>query len=322
MKNMLEDSFSFFKLFGIVLCFFLSNLSVAEENLWTYTKGTDTRPEGSTEVKLMDVVRLGKDSGDYVFHDIRPEIEYGLTDRLTLGAELMIFHHDYSVEHPDLNPMYETQEANGGSFNKTQYAGFELAMKYNILSPYKDSVGLSLGLAFEDRNRYRLDGSQIDQFSYVVLLFLQKNWLDSTLTFALNWKTEFERRKADADRILEEEIAFDISAGLSYRFKPKHFVGFEVRTQSDYLNPSEEGVKESGYQSSNWDFSDLRLGSRHQYGIYAGPSYHYAEQRWWATIGILYQIQGGGSDRAFNRNGRNYDEHEEVHMSFIYGYEF
>ena len=45
---------------------------MAEENLWVYTKGTDTRPKGSFEFKLSDTIRVGKHSGDYVFHDIRP----------------------------------------------------------------------------------------------------------------------------------------------------------------------------------------------------------------------------------------------------------
>ena len=102
-------------------------ISFAEENLWVYTKGTDTRPEGSYELKLSDTIRVGKGSGSYVFHDFRPEAEYGITDRLTVGAELMLFDHNYSLNDEDNNPMYETQEANGGDYNKTRYAGYEVA---------------------------------------------------------------------------------------------------------------------------------------------------------------------------------------------------
>ena len=72
----------------------------AEENLWIYAKGTDTRPQGSVELKLGVVSRFGKVDADYLFNDIRPEIEYGITNRLTVGAELLIFHHDYSVTNP------------------------------------------------------------------------------------------------------------------------------------------------------------------------------------------------------------------------------
>jgi hypothetical protein len=290
------------------------------ENLWIYTKGTDTRPQGSWELKLSDISRLGKDSGDYVFHDIRPEVEYGITDRLTIGVEAMIFSHDYSVDDPDLNPMYETQGGDGKSFEKTQYAGFEVAAKYNILSPYKDWLGLSLGVAYEKRDHYRLDGAPIDQDSFVGTLFLQKDWLDDTLVFAVNTKVEFERRKSPG--VLEEEIAYDLSAGISYRFAPKWFVGFEVRRQSDYLNPEEEGEYDPTLSRSSFDLSDFRIGSRHQYGVYAGPTLHYAQERWWATAGALFQVAGGGSHHSFSQDGKNWDEHETVHVGLTYGYEF
>ena len=298
-----------------------SNNAGAEENLWVYTKGTDTRPQGSFEFKLSDVIRVGKGSGSYAFHDIRPEVEYGITDRLTVGAEMMIFHHNFALN-DQIDPMKETQDANGGHVNQTRYAGYELAMKYNILSPYKDAIGLSVGLAYEDRDRYRLDGSHIDQQSYVGVIYAQKNWLDARLTLAVNLKTELERRKSGADSVLEEEVAYDFSTGISYRFIPKHFIGFEVRTQSDFLNPSEYGVKDNTHQSSNWDLSDMRLGSRHQYAWYAGPTYHYAQKDWWLTAGALFQFAGGGSKNAFNWNNKNYDEHEDVHIGLFYGYEF
>lgn len=300
---------------------FLSCVANAEENLWVYTKGTDTRPQGSYEFKLSDIVRIGKGSGDYVFHDIRPEVEYGITDRLTVGAEVMIFKHNYSLK-DDNNPMKETQDANGGRIDQTRYGGFELSMKYNLLSPYKDFMGLSLGLGYEKRGRYRLDGGKINQDSYVGTIFTQKNWLDDRLVLALNLKTEVERRKSGGDSVLEEEVAMEFSAGISYRFIPKHFFGVEIRTQSDYLNPSENGEKDTAHKSSNWDIADMTLGTRHQYAWYAGPTYHYAQKNWWLTGGILFQIAGGGSKNAFLKDGNNYDEHERVNLGMAYGYEF
>ncbi|MFT5633294.1 MAG: hypothetical protein ACI9SQ_001008 [Rubritalea sp.] len=297
--------------------------ALAEENLWLYTKGTDTRPQGSWEFKLSDISRLGKDSGNYRFDDIRPEIEYGVTDKLTIGAEIMLFNHRYSVDDPELNPMFETQGGAGGKFNKFQFGGFELAAKYNVLSPYKDPIGLSFVAAFEHRSAYRLDGAEIDQDSFVLQTLVQKNFLDDTLVFAFNAKTEFERRKAGD--VLEEEIAFDISAGVSYRFAPKWFIGIEARYQSDFLNPEEGGEFEDGYQRSSFDLTDFRLGSQFQYGTYVGPTIHYAEQGWWFTAGALYQIKGGGDDSRNapnNTGGRNWDEHEKWHLGATVGFEF
>ncbi|MEM7019495.1 MAG: DUF6662 family protein [Pseudomonadota bacterium] len=292
----------------------------ADENLWVYTKGTDTRPEGSTEIKLNSISRFNKDSGDYTFHDIRPEIEYGITDYLTVGAALMIFSHDYSVDDPDLEPMFETQGGAGSTFKKTQIGGYEIKLKYNILSPYKDALGLSLGFAYERRDKYRLDGADIDQDSFVPMIFLQKNFLDDTLVFAFMGKMEFERRKSPG--VLEEEIALDFALGVSYRFQPKWFVGLEFRHQSDYLCPEEEGVCDPELQRSSWDLGDFKIGTQHQNGNYLGPSIHYAEEKWYATAGILFQIFGGGSQFAFVRDNKNWDEHEKYHLGFSFGYNF
>jgi opacity protein-like surface antigen len=307
----------------------------AGENLWVYAKGTDTRPAGSYEFKLSDTIRLGKNAGDhYTFHDIHPEVEYGLTDSLTIGAELIIFSHDYDVGSEDEGgpcPMCEAGDGSG-KFNKTQYAGYEVSLKYNVLSPYKDVIGLSFGLGYEHREKYRLDGGDIDQDSFVGTVFLQKDFLDDTLVTVLNIKTEFERRRAGS--VLEDELALDIAAGISYRFAPQWFVGLEFRHQSDYLNPQDyaeagntsEDFDENGYtiglQRSSFDLGDFRIGSQHQNGNYFGPTLHFAEQMWWVTGGILWQVSGGGSQYADVRNGRNWDEHEKVHIGLSYGYEF
>ena len=314
--------------FARLLCFgcaaapllLASQQTLAEENLWIYARGTDTRPQGSLEFKLSDIIRIDKHSGDYTFHDIRPEIEYGITNRLTVGAEIMIFDHNYKVDSPDLEPMFETQGGAGSRYNKTQYAGFEIALKYNILSPYKDWMGLSLGLAYENREHYRLDGADINQDSFVTTVFLQKDFMDDTLITVLNLKTEFERRKSPG--VLEEEIALDVAAGISYRIAPKWFVGLEYRHQSDYLNPQEDGVFDPELDRSSFDLSDLRVGSQHQKGNYFGPTVHYAEQNWWVTAGALWQFGGGGrAPGEANTDGRNWDEHEKVHLGFSIGYE-
>ncbi len=322
--------------FAIAAVFALSATSAfSGENLWVYAKGTDTRPEGSYEFKLADTIRLDKNAGDhYTFHEIRPEMEYGITDSLTVAAEVIIFNHDYDVgSEEDGGPCPMCEAGDGtGKFNKTQYAGYELSMKYNVLSPYKDAIGFSYGFSYERRDKYRLDGGDIDQDSFVGTVFLQKDYLDDTLVTVLNIKTEFERRKAGS--VVEDELSLDIAAGISYRFAPQWFVGIEFRHQSDYLNPQdkaeagniEDGFDENGYtiglQKSNFDLTDFRIGSQHQNGNYFGPTLHFAEQKWWVTGGILWQISGGGSEHADVRNGRNWDEHEKMHIGLSYGYEF
>jgi hypothetical protein len=292
----------------------------ADENFWVYTRGADTLPQGALELKAYDIFRTGKSSGDYDFHDLRFEAEYGVTSKLTLSAEVMVFDHNYSVDDPDLQPMFDSQGGAGGRYDKTQYAGFELGAKYNVLSSYKDPVGLSFGLTYERRIRYRLDGAAIDQDAFVIQTFLQKNFFDDTLIVALSPKVEFERRKSPG--VLEEEIALDFAAGIAYRFKPNWYAGLEFRHQSDYLNPQEDGVFNPELQRSSFDLTDLRVGSQHQRGNYLGPTIHYGGKEWWVTSGILWQVSGGGSPFSYSRNGRNWDEHEKRHIGLSFGYEF
>lgn len=297
--------------------------SFAEEALWVYAKGTDTMPAGNMEIKLGSISRRGKSSGHYTFSDIRPEVEYGYTDKLTLSAELMLFKHDYKVADDGPGPMVETQGEKG--FSKTQVGGYEVSAKYNFLSVYKDSIGLSLGAGYEHRWRYRLDGAKIDQDSFVITGYLQKNYFDDLLATSMTVKTEFERRKSGSlsgdDFVLEEEIGLDIAAGISYRVAPKWNLGIEFRHQSDYLNPQEMGQFDPDLQRSSFDLTDFRIGSQHQNGNYLGPIIHYAEKDWWLTAGVLWQIFGGGSVHADVRNNRNWDEHERVHFGLTFGYE-
>lgn len=304
---------------GSALALVMATQAVADEKLWVYARGVDTLPQGEIEFELNTVTRLDKDSGDYRFTDIRPEIEYGITNRLTVSGELMIFDHDYSVDDPDLEPMYDTQGGAGGRFRDTQYGGYEFKLKYNLLSAYQNTIGMSVGIGYEHRDRYRLDGAEIDQDSVVFLGYVQKNFLDDTLVFVLSPKIELERRTSPG--VLEEEIGLDIAAGVSYRVAPRWNVGLEFRHQSDYLNPEEDGVLNPELRPSSWDLGDLRIGSQHQNGNYFGPTVHFAERHWWVTAGALYQFAGGGSDFAYVRDDRNWDEHERWHVGFTVGYE-
>jgi hypothetical protein len=292
--------------------------ALADENLWLYTRGVETRPEGSTEVKLQSIWRLGKNSGNYYFQDLRPEIEYGITDRFTLGAQVMLFHHVY--DNVEWAPYVDTQGGPGGSFNKAQVGGFQITGKYNVLNPFTNPIGMALGFSYDRRSAYRLDGAAIEQDSFIPRLFLQKNFLDDTLIWSMSGAWEFERRTSPG--VLEEEMAPDVAMGISYRIRPNLYIGLETRFQSDFLTPKEEGVPVEG-RISNWDLGDFRLGDQFQWGLYVGPSVHYSQKNWWLTVGALMQVKGWSRDGpAASNQGKNWDEHERLHIGFILGYEF
>lgn len=303
-----------------------------DENLWVYARGVDTRPEGSWEIKFQDIIKYGKEDGDYISHEIRPSAEYGITNRFTVGAEFILFHHDYEVYSEDLQPYWDTQGGEGGSFNELSFGGYEFEFKYNILSPYlrDDGIGLSVGAGWEHRETYRLDGADIDQDTIVLYGYLQKNLLDDTLVFAFTPKVELEKRTSGSgeDFVLEEEIGFDFSVAVSYRFAPKWYAGLEYRHQSDYLVPQvigEDGglvYEEPHLKPTNIDLFFPEVGDQFQHGNYFGPTIHYGEEKWWATVGMLFQFAGGGREGSYNVGGKNYDEHEDIHFSLAVGFNF
>lgn len=123
---------------------FLSSSVQADEDLWLYTKSAVTRPMGSLELKFSDIARIGKNSGDYAFHDIRPEFAYGVTDRLTLGGELVIFDHNYSVDDSELNPMFETQQAAGDVSIKSSMRALDCPLNTMCSALTTDRLGCLL----------------------------------------------------------------------------------------------------------------------------------------------------------------------------------
>ena len=294
------------------------SIAHADESLWIYTTGAETLPGGETEIKISDVLRTGKADSDYDFHDIRLEVEHGVTDRLTIFGELVVYDHDFSTTNPDLQPFFDTQGGAGGRVNETNLAGYEVGLKYNLTSPYSNPVGVALSLSWEHRDHYRLDGSDIDQNSIDVQAHFQANFLDDTLTVAFSPKIEYETRNSPG--ILEREISLDIAAGVSYRLAPRFNVGVEFRHQSDYLSPFDTVAQEFVDPTQRPSHFPFDFGSQYQNGNYIGPTIHYSVERMWATLGILWQVSGGGST-AFNRNGLNVDEHERMHVGLILGFE-
>ncbi len=296
-----------------------------DENLWIYAKGTSVREDGSWEFKVNNVWRIGKNSGDYLFWDIRPELEYGITDNLTVGAEIMLFHHNYTDV--EWGPMVDTQGGAGGSFKDTQIGGYEINTKYKIKDAFEDDFGLSLGLGFEHRYAYRLDGAEIDQDTVAPQIYLQKSLMDDNLQISFAGKLEFERRKSpdypQLPSVLEDEIAPDLALGVSYKVQDRVWLGFEVRYQSDFLSPEEDGNPPEGDPSS-WDGGDVHFGDQFQYGLYVGPTLHYSSpNNWWVLAGALWQVQGWSADGLDAANsGRNWDEHEKMHLGITIGYEW
>jgi len=216
------------------------------------------------------------------------------------------FSHDYEVFDEDLDPYVDTQGGLGSRFKGTQFGGYDLGLKYNVLSPYKDALGLSFGVSYASRQRSRLDGAKTNQDWVSVGAFMQKNYLDNTVAMAFSPKVSYKRRNTPGGS--EQELALDISAGIAHRLSPGWFAGLEFRHQSGYLNPyTDEGFNPE-LQTTNVSLSDFSfsVGSQQQRANYFG-----------------YQFEGQGRAPGVNNSdGRNWGKHERWNFGLIVGWEF
>ncbi|MCX6854835.1 MAG: hypothetical protein NTV80_08005 [Verrucomicrobia bacterium] len=276
----------------------------ADEYLWSFARNSQVLPKGETELVTVNTFRFGKNTGSYFAWDSQAELEYGLTDKFLISGSILAQY--FNFKDVPFDP-YTDRRA-----NDLRFSGFNLNMKYNILSPFKDSIGLAVGFAYIRRDYYRLDGAPTDQNSFRPAIFLEKNFLDDTLSFAWSTGVEFERRRfRDAEGIKEEEISIESALGVSYRFRPNWNIGFEVYAQGDFL--------EAGFNNVN----DLNLGRNFQHGIHIGPSIHYSNKKWWATLGVVTQLYGG-PDRGTpdSDSGKNWDEHERMMVRLSIAFDF
>lgn len=274
----------------------LSPSAHADENLFGYSYGAETLPKGKWEVYSWTTARPDKGLGNYTAFDFKQEIEYGVTDRFQVSFYFSESYHDYSG-----GSIEEDGEVK--NLHRFSYSGNQLALKYNVLSPYKDA----LGLAFYVEPGYALvtggAGEDVIAWELETKVILQKNFLEDQLVTNLNITTEFEWEKPrpSGGAAYETEFVFEASGGLAYRVAPNLFVGVEAR-----------------YQTA---FPDMSLGNQESWAFFAGPAVHYGGERWWATLTWLPQIVGD-SPGSVRSNQLDLDHHERNEIRLKVGFNF
>ena len=177
-----------------------------------------------------------------------------------------------------------------------RFDGLKQSYKYNILSPYKDALGLSLYVEPGWSRFHKITGERIDEFEIETKLILQKNWLDDTLVWAINFTPEFEWYFPDGEAT-EKEFIFETTTGLSYRIAPNWFLGVEMRYHTEFPD----------------------YGAQEHQAVFAGPTLHYGGKRMWWTLTWLPQIWGEPNDGG---ERLHFGEHERSELRFKIGYNF
>jgi len=103
----------------------------------------------------------------------------------------------------------------------------------------------------------------------------QKDFLEDRVICALDLGAESAWGKQPAEQY-PRELSFEGAAGLAYRVAPNWYAGVEIHTR--------------------WEYPLFDLNNFEHRVFYAGPSIHYSQERWWATLTWNYQVYGKGVD--------------------------
>lgn len=232
----------------------------ADENVFGYTYGSETLPAGRSELYQWATWRTGKVDGSYHALDLQTELEHGFTDRLQGSVYLnLVQHHIAGV----------TDFTGRDQFRPN---GLQGAIKYALSSPYKESLGVALYFEPGYTRYSAVRGDRTDTYFLETKLIVQKNFLDGQLVWAANLTAEFEREHDRAGEEWESELELQLSTGLNYRLAPRWSAGIEALATSA--------------------FERMHVDALGEYAVFAGPSVHYATQRWWATVALLGQLTG------------------------------
>ena len=259
----------------------------ADEQLFAFTRGAETLPQGRSEAYQFVTLRTGKKSGTYYGLDFDTELEHGFTDRLQ--ASLALVNRYFSIE--DVEELPDT--------DAYRFGGVESSAKYRILSPFKDPVGLAFRLEGGYLRHDEVGGLNENEWFIAPEIDLQKNFRDDTINLDMNLGSEWAWGKQPAEQY-PRELSLQGATGIAYRFASNWFIGAETRVRSEFPL----------FDLSNFEHTV----------VYAGPSLHYGAQRWWATVSWLYQVYGKGVDE--DNPGITFAEETRQMVRLKFGWNF
>ena len=271
----------------------------ADENIFGYAYGSETLPKGKWEAYNWATGRFSKGKGSYTAFDFKQEIEYGITDRFQMSVYFNERYHDFSggaVEG-------EGESGSAARLHRFAYEGNQLAFKYNILSPFKDALGLALYVEPGYSLIEKISGEKILEWELETKLIFQKNFLEDQIVTALNLTAEFEweRARPANGESFGGEMIWEVTGGISYRVARNWYVGVEARYHTEFPN--------------------MDVSKQEHWAVFAGPTIHYGAERWWATLTWLPQLTGWPIDSERSRN-LHFDEHERNEIRLKVGYNF
>ena len=213
----------------------------ADARRFTYVYEATTIPKGQWEYEQWVTWQTAKESNrDFDRFDFRHELEVGVTDRFQLGFYLSDWRYEENAP----------EGVRGGDWRDAAVEGI-----WNLSDPVKDLLGLALygEVKFGDE-LFELEGKLIAQKDV------------GKLVFAYNATLEAEWEEHG---FVEDNGAFEQTAGVSYQFSPEFLAGMELLHEAAMPDWR-------GFEGKN--------------PVWLGPNVSYRAKAWWATLTPLFQI--------------------------------
>jgi uncharacterized protein DUF6662 len=196
----------------------------ADERLFTYVQEAEVLPKGGLEFEHWLTHRRGKADGVFSAWDFREELEYGLTDKLSVAGYL-----NFKSTHSE----GVTGIADESSF---EFEGISAELKYQLLNPNTKPVGVLLyGEATYNGHEFELEQK----------LVLQRTFGDKWVV-AFNATLEEEWKFTPTET--EEELKLELTAGASYKINSRWSVGIEGRNHREFA----PGIGFDNQEHSAW----------------------------------------------------------------------
>lgn len=267
----------------------------AGEGMFNRAYTTETVPKGRFEVEQMVRNRSGRSYGTYSAFDFKTEFEYGVTDEFQAA---FYFNTNYmnAKDAPDDDDPAIAAGNTGFSRNLWSVQSLSFEFTYRLLSPITDPIGLAVYMEPTYMLHDLHDGLTYDKaFENEFRIIVQKNLFNDQLILVYNMVAEFEFLRFEGQEDYKGELDWNHELGATYRVGSNLYVGLEGRNHNEIGNfiTHEHSV------------------------IWAGPSIHYANQTFWATLGVMKQVYGAPNgvdangnyigDSLFLRSHENYE---------------
>lgn len=286
----------------------------ADERLFGYVLTTDTMPHGRWEQQDFLTAGLEKSRGDYQLYQLSTGFDYGVTDNLQ--AALYLDSHLVTADKDSIagrtSGFFVPRNIDpSASYTAARLDGASFALKYRLLSPYKDGIGLAfaveptLGPA-DSKMQYSVIGHKTfddDTVAWATNLTLLQDWQHVTSSSVNIYAPALPGGPAGWLRMSFVEF----STGLSARVAENWFVGAEFRNSNEFNGTFLQQAGSSAF--------------------FLGPDLHYGSEKFWVTFAVLPQLPVAKAysvdQQQVRAQGRIYgDEYERLEASLSLGIQF